>query len=335
MSRCNRVTEEGSLSRVAGQHERMGIQTPAALLICIAARSVRTVHATPEVQRRRSGAGGATRRWRPLVLNASLYAGWVGERCPGLTRRPCPFAHMVSAAQESALSTRELGAMACPHEPRAAGQSYEAASEPFEAMIRSKAAVGNANREGRSPAYERLHWVSLAREHVSHVVARPKVCEIGLNTGHSALAWLCALPTATYHSFDLVRFDVTRGAIPLLNRSFPGRFELTAEQRRERGSARAHGTCPTRSGCGIGWLDARDPARAGARRRSAKVRRHFHRRRPQLPRCAAGPAGHAETGRSGLLRRHGRPVVRRELVRTAHEGMDHGDPLRVGAAGGV
>ena len=129
------------------------------------------------------------------MLNASLYAAWVGERCPGLTRRPCPFAHMVSAAQESALSTRELSAMACPHEPRAAGQSYEAASEPFEAMIRSKAAVGNANREGRSPAYERLHWVSLAREHVSHVVARPKVCEIGLNTGHSALAWLCALPT--------------------------------------------------------------------------------------------------------------------------------------------
>ena len=78
---------------------------------------------------------------------------------------------MVSAAQESALST-QLGAMACPHEPRAAGQRYEAASEPFEAMIRSKAAVGNANREGRSPAYERLHWVSLAREHVSHVVAR-------------------------------------------------------------------------------------------------------------------------------------------------------------------
>mmetsp|Transcript_4973 Transcript_4973/g.16165 ORF Transcript_4973/g.16165 Transcript_4973/m.16165 type:complete len:308 (-) Transcript_4973:66-989(-) len=222
----------------------MGIQTPAALLICIAARSVRTVHATPEVQRRRSGAGGATRRWRPLVLNASLYAGWVGERCPGLTRRPCPFAHMVSAAQESALSTRELGAMACPHEPRAAGQSYEAASEPFEAMIRSKAAVGNANREGRSPAYERLHWVSLAREHVSHVVARPKVCEIGLNTGHSALAWLCALPTATYHSFDLVRFDVTRGAIPLLNRSFPGRFELTAGSTHETLPALARAAAP-------------------------------------------------------------------------------------------
>ena len=69
-------------------------------------------------------------------------------------------------------------------------------------------------------------WLSSARSGATSAVRR--ICEVGLNGGHSALAWLCAHPTAEYVSFDLLERNATEAAAAFLSRAFPGRFRLIA-----------------------------------------------------------------------------------------------------------
>lgn len=53
-----------------------------------------------------------------------------------------------------------------------------------------------------------------------------RICEVGLDAGHSAVRWLCAFPEATLVSFDLFEHNASHIAAGFLSRSFPGRFRV-------------------------------------------------------------------------------------------------------------
>ena len=81
------------------------------------------------------------------------------------------------------------------------------------------------SREGSSSAEKLERWLQV----VEKKMPRPQaVCEIGLNTGLSAIAWLCAFPQAHYIGFDLLRHNITRTTADFLRREFPGRVEIHA-----------------------------------------------------------------------------------------------------------
>ena len=79
-----------------------------------------------------------------------------------------------------------------------------------------------SSHEGGSPSFELESWLN------SPTVAPRQICEIGLNTGESAAAWLCTFPSASYLGFDLARFNATTDAAEFLQLAFPGRFRLIA-----------------------------------------------------------------------------------------------------------
>jgi hypothetical protein len=108
------------------------------------------------------------------------------------------------------------------------GRFHADVDQALNAALFPNAKTAAKKREGQSPQYQRLQWLAHARDHMTHLRRAPVVCEIGLNTGHSALAWLCGYPMARYNSFDLVRYNATRTALPFLDRAFPGRFTITA-----------------------------------------------------------------------------------------------------------
>ena len=74
-------------------------------------------------------------------------------------------------------------------------------------------------REGGSPLSELESWLRSP----TAAESPQRICEIGLNGGESAAAWLCAFPQASYRGFDLARFNVTLTAAAFLQRAFPGR----------------------------------------------------------------------------------------------------------------
>ena len=74
-------------------------------------------------------------------------------------------------------------------------------------------------REGQASAYELDSWLE------APVRAR-RICEIGVNAGESAVAWLCAFPESTYLGFDIAVSQATLDATLFLERAFPGRFRL-------------------------------------------------------------------------------------------------------------
>ena len=156
-----------------------------------------------------------------LVMAIASAVPLTADRCPGLTRRPCEFALMVQRTEE-AEGARAFDHLPCKHSLNAAQTVKGLLRELDKKLLQT---VGS-KQEGRSPKYEQKRWV----EHPGELgISRPQmICEIGLNTGHSAAGWLCAHPTAFYHSFDLVRYKATRIAIPFLGEAFPGRFNVTA-----------------------------------------------------------------------------------------------------------
>ena len=64
-------------------------------------------------------------------------------------------------------------------------------------------------------------WSAAAR---GSALGTPTVCEIGLNGGHSAAAFLSADPRAVVHSFDIGANKHTATAVELLRATFPRRF---------------------------------------------------------------------------------------------------------------
>ena len=80
--------------------------------------------------------------------------------------------------------------------------------------------------EGHSSNYEMESWLLHAEEVFGSRAST--VCEVGFNAGHSAAAWLCAQPTATYLGFDMMRFEVSFAARAFLESQFPGRMHIVA-----------------------------------------------------------------------------------------------------------
>ncbi|KAL1526655.1 hypothetical protein AB1Y20_015359 [Prymnesium parvum] len=77
--------------------------------------------------------------------------------------------------------------------------------------------------EGFAPDFELERWTQLPKE--AHL--QPKsICEIGLNKGTSAAAWLCSFPDATFLSFDMLRYSISVAASRWLRTAFPGRFDI-------------------------------------------------------------------------------------------------------------
>jgi hypothetical protein len=82
--------------------------------------------------------------------------------------------------------------------------------------------VSAAQKEGSSSLPELHSWITSLTAGESP----RQICEIGLNSGESAAAWLCAFPSASYVGFDMVRFNATVDADAFLSRAFPGRFRV-------------------------------------------------------------------------------------------------------------
>jgi hypothetical protein len=79
--------------------------------------------------------------------------------------------------------------------------------------------------EGVAPHFELAQWLQLPTK---LGIYPSQICEIGLNTGMSAIAWLCAFPQAHYLSFDIMRYNASLFARDWLTMAFPGRFQLIA-----------------------------------------------------------------------------------------------------------
>lgn len=116
-----------------------------------------------------------------------------------LARRPCP-----SVASKTPLSLEALQLQL---------RKYQAKMHPSTLQV----------REGMASSAELESWLQVAETFAGEAHT---ICEIGLNGGDSAAAWLCAFPRASYVSFDLARFNVTTDAADFLSVAFPGRFTL-------------------------------------------------------------------------------------------------------------
>ena len=81
-----------------------------------------------------------------------------------------------------------------------------------------------SSHEGGSPIYELESWLNSPTADESP----RQICEIGLNAGESAVAWLCTFPSASYLAFDLARYNASNDAAAFLRTAFPGRFHLIA-----------------------------------------------------------------------------------------------------------
>jgi len=92
----------------------------------------------------------------------------------------------------------------------------------FTSALRQYQSRRRSAREGGAPLFELESWLT------STVEAPRKICEIGLNAGESATAWLCAFPQATYVGFDLMQYNASIDAASWLKWAFPGRVRVVA-----------------------------------------------------------------------------------------------------------
>lgn len=132
----------------------------------------------------------------------------VALRCP--FARPTPPAEVV-VAEAAAL----LGSRCGDH---ALGADVRTLGDVLDALYEGTRAAGQ-RYEGDARDFELARWRTLAG-------APTRICEIGLNRGTSAAAWLCAFPRATLLSFDVLRYNASVAAAAWLRAAFPGRFEL-------------------------------------------------------------------------------------------------------------
>eukprot|EP00315_Gephyrocapsa_oceanica_P010050 CAMPEP_0185295672 /NCGR_PEP_ID=MMETSP1363-20130426/8520_1 /TAXON_ID=38817 /ORGANISM="Gephyrocapsa oceanica, Strain RCC1303" /LENGTH=289 /DNA_ID=CAMNT_0027892247 /DNA_START=44 /DNA_END=913 /DNA_ORIENTATION=+ len=91
--------------------------------------------------------------------------------------------------------------------------------------VHRRIASPSGQMEGHAPTYELEAWLNSPGE----VNIRPKViCEVGMNGGHSAAAWLCAFPDARYIGFDLLKKRISQPSLAFLKQGFPGRVQVIA-----------------------------------------------------------------------------------------------------------
>ena len=99
-----------------------------------------------------------------------------------------------------------------------------------------------ADGEGGAPLGVLESWVS-----TPNAPKKPRrICEVGLNRGESAMAWLCTFPTAHYLGFDLLQYNASVHALKFLKLAFPGRVKIIGGASAE--TVKAHalakpGTC--------------------------------------------------------------------------------------------
>jgi hypothetical protein len=133
-----------------------------------------------------------------------------GQTCGLKIDKPCnwTFVNQTSAAaSRSALSFEKRS---CNGNLIGATSIGEMRRRLRQHMLRS---TGGA--EGFAPSYEIQSWLEAAS------AQRPRqICEIGFNTGSSALAWLCTFPGAAYTAFDLMRYNQSREAKEFLLHAF-------------------------------------------------------------------------------------------------------------------
>ena len=82
--------------------------------------------------------------------------------------------------------------------------------------------MGRVSGEGQASYGELESWLGSVVPASARV---ERICEIGLNRGESAVAWLCTF-SAQYVGFDLAQYNVSLDAARFLRRAFPGRFRL-------------------------------------------------------------------------------------------------------------
>ena len=135
----------------------------------------------------------------------------------------CPFAKVGTSEHTAAVfSSAAANARHCSH---SLGPNIASTLGGVRHAL-ARALRAHSAAEGRAPEYELERWAAHPSE--GGVQQPQQICEIGLNTGHSALLWLCAFPQARYHSLDLMRFNATVRAAAFLRRAFPGRVDFTA-----------------------------------------------------------------------------------------------------------
>ena len=90
-------------------------------------------------------------------------------------------------------------------------------------------------------------WACSSRGSRRQTRQKPRrICEVGLNRGESAMAWLCTFPTAHYLGFDLLQYNASVHALKFLKLAFPGRVKIIGGSSAE--TVKAHalakpGTC--------------------------------------------------------------------------------------------
>ena len=118
------------------------------------------------------------------------------------------------------------GALAAAEGRRAASTSSRTSSPLVEGLLGSlrefRQQRGHDDREGGAPFFELESWLRAPLE------PPRRICEIGLNTGDSAAAWLCAFPDADYIGFDLMQYNSSADAVSWLQATFPGRVVVVA-----------------------------------------------------------------------------------------------------------
>ena len=73
------------------------------------------------------------------------------------------------------------------------------------------------------------HLIEVQLRRMMQLARLPNVrhyCEVGMNVGHSTVAMLLANPQLHAHTFDVMRFNYSRPAAELLQRSFGDRFTV-------------------------------------------------------------------------------------------------------------
>ena len=91
----------------------------------------------------------------------------------------------------------------------------------LEAYLRMQMGTPEFYVEGHAPYAHLESWLESAES----LPRTPRhVCEVGFNAGHSAIAWLCAIPNATLTSFDIGHERYTEHARKFVRQLFGDRF---------------------------------------------------------------------------------------------------------------
>lgn len=141
-------------------------------------------------------------------------------RCSGSSASYCAYPRLNLHGSDASAQASRLLAMPCPGYALSRGKpaTVVTALKGLRGALRE-----DKDGEGGSSLAELESWVSTAS---TAVPSAKRVCEIGLNRGHSAVTWLCTNPQAEYVGFDLARYNASLATQQFLQAAFPGRFRL-------------------------------------------------------------------------------------------------------------